>query len=215
MASPGGTPGLRAAVAGILLLCAGLASCREALAPEEVAAGFWAALKAGQIEQARPYVMRKDAGALGDFDVLPIDDYALGKIVIDGDRSTVATSIMFGEQRPVSIPLETLLRMEDGAWKIDYPATVGVISADGDLARMLSQIREFSAALKEGIDQSTLALERRLPLLQQELERLEREVQAQVPELRKRLKNFERRLRDALQPPPSPSPPAERRTILI
>jgi len=75
------------------------------------------------------------------------------------------------------------------------------------LNALLTEIRALHEALARGIDESAGALAERLPGLWYRLETLERRIHRQLPVLREELRKLERALRDALPterraPPP-------------
>ncbi len=71
------------------------------------------------------------------------------------------------------------------------------------LGALLEHIREFNAAVEQGLDGSTAELLRRLPRLWRELQTLEGRLQRSLPALREQLEALERELRQ--WPPPHPS----------
>lgn len=186
-----------------------VAACARDLQPQEVADRFWRAVVAGQPAKTRRYVTaeaRERAGSSED--LLPVAGYALGRIVIDGERAAVATHVTLAGDQPVTLDMDTVLVREDGRWRVDYEATVAEISSRSELARLMQQIGKLGETLEDGVRQSVEDMKQVLPAIQGELERFESDIRQRVPSLREKLEAFSRELERALRQPPPAAPPA-------
>lgn len=202
-----------AAAAAAALLALAVLGCAPRLDPLEVSERFWSAVAAGDAAAARAHVAPRTAPEAGlGGELLPISDARLGRAVIEGDRARVETTVTLDADRPLDVPLETVLLRERERWRVDYAATVeGLRESDG-LARVLRGFRdafdELGATLGREVERSVSEIERALPELKRELERAEREIRARVPELERRLEELRRALEEALEPALEP-PPAD------
>ncbi len=77
---------------------------------------------------------------------------------------------------------------------------------DATLGTLLEHIREFNAAIRQGLDGSTTELLLHLPRLWRELQTLEGHLQRSLPALREQLEALERELRQ-WPPPRAPAAP--------
>lgn len=194
----------------MLVLAALLSGCSRPLPPQDVADRFWRAVAAQSTAKIRRYVRTTDREALdGDAEVLPVAEYALGRIVIDGDAATVETQVTLDGDKPLSVSIDTVLVREQQHWRVDYAATVNRISMQSELARVIGQIESFGETLKEGIDKSVDELQKAVPEIEKQLSRIEQGIRQRMPELRERLEEFSRRLEERLEAPPEAPPPEE------
>jgi hypothetical protein len=184
----------------IAIIAMSLSACSRDLTPIEVAERFWSAVQSSDAAKVKRYVSHDDAEALESLDdVLPIEQVKLGRTVIDSDRAVVATTATLSGDNPVDMPINTYLLLEDGRWKIDYDQTISSVRVNGQIAEIISKVRDFGKALQDGIDKSVAELERSLPKIESELKRLESELKQKVPELRQKLEGFARDLEDAIK----------------
>jgi len=192
----------------VLLLAAALAlgACKE-MSPLEVARGFWdAAAKDDQAAMRRYVAPGTWPPEQQHAHLLAVGGARFGRIVIDGDRASIDTTVSVRGDRPLDVPLETRLVRDDGAWRVDYHATVAPLAADGALARFLQELRRSGERLARALDESADGLRRSLPGLDRDLRGIEEELRHRIPELRERIEEFSRRLEDALRPPPARKP---------
>ncbi len=202
----------KAAYSAALVLCGALTGlmqigCTQQLTPHDVAERFWRAAISEHSAKIKRYVLAKDRASLdSESKLLPIADFSLGRIVIDGDASTIDTSVTLDSDQPVTINIDTRLRFEEDQWRVDYAATANEISRHGQLAGVIDQIATIGDALKEGIDKSVDELNRAMPTIERELRRLESEFKQKLPELRQELRNFSKQIDEALKQPKTPAP---------
>ena len=196
-------------IAVLVLIAASLAACAAKPGPADVAAAFWNAIEAGNTRAVKRHVTAADAALLENLDdVLPISNAELSRIVIDGEKASVDTTVTVDGDKPLDFPLKTHLVLEGDDWKVDYRRTIDAVASAGKLAAMLSKVHEFGDALQEGIERSVDELEQALPKIEQELSRFEQQMKQRMPELRERLEEFTRELEEAIKRPP-PADPSE------
>lgn len=205
---------------GLLLSLLGLLAggCAQELPPQEVADRFWRAVVTGHPGKIRRYVLRQQRDTLAnDAEILPVSTFTLGRIVIDGERATIDTRIILESDSPVPLTIPTQLVQEQQQWRVDYDATVNAISSQSELARVIGKIGALGDSLQQGIEQSVDEMKQALPVIEQELARLEGRIKQAMPELREKLETFAKRLEESLEeslqapppPPPQAPPPAE------
>lgn len=202
---------LRLAVTLLLgLALAFTAGCTAPLTPQDVADRFWRAVITGHPAKIRRYVLTHQRAQLeGDAEILAVGDYELGRVVIDGPRADIETTVTLAGDTPVPVTVSTRLAQEDGTWRVDYEATVAGISAQSELARVIGQIGELGNTLRDGLEQSVEEMSKALPAIERELSQLEARIRQRMPELRAKIEQFARQLERSLeQPPAAPAPEA-------
>ncbi|MEX2481821.1 MAG: hypothetical protein WD928_13265 [Gammaproteobacteria bacterium] len=193
-----------------LMLGIFLAACAAPLTPEQVTDRFWRAVVAQQPMKIARYVTARDRARLDrDSEILPVENYELGRIVIDGSTANVTTRVTLAGDTPVTIAVDTRLVQEESAWLVDYQTTVENLSAQGELARVIAQIGAIGETVQRGIDQSAEDMKKALPAIERELARIEEAIRQRVPELRSRLEAFAKQLEEALKRPPTDDAPPE------
>lgn len=196
-------------------LAALLGACTPPLTPTQVADRFWRAVVAEHPAKLERYVLARDRALLnGEPALLPVANFTLGRVLIDGEQASVATTITLAGDTPVTLELDTALVREQETWRVDYRRTAEALSARSDLARVIGQIGALGETLRQGVEQSVDDMRKALPVIERELSRIEDELRQQVPALRERFESFARELEEALKTPPperepAPQPPAE------
>jgi hypothetical protein len=199
----------------LLCLAAVLAACTPPLTPTQVTDRFWRAVVSEHPAKLERYVLPRDHALLNeDTTLLPVASYALGRVLIDGDQATVATTITLAGDTPVTLELDTALVREQETWLVDYRRTADALSAQSDLAQVIGQIGALGQTLRQGVEQSVDEMRKALPMIERELSRIEDKLRQEVPALRERFERFARELEEALETPPPqrepvPEPPAE------
>lgn len=182
--------------------------CSEVNSPLEVSEIFWDAVERGDVNTIRKVTLPESLPESEITEnILPISDVEFGRIIIDGDQATVETRLTVQSDRPLQLPIETLLLREDGEWRVDYKSTVASVQRDSPVAAMLQGLQEFNERITRAMDESVNELERSLPELERQLRSLEREMQRQLPEWQQRLEEFANRMEEALRGSPPPPPP--------
>jgi hypothetical protein len=184
-----------------------LTSCEERLTPPEVTDAFWQAVVNQDIVALRNQVS-VDAAAMEDLGqgLLAIESWTTGRIIIDGDRSEVDTSVVVAGKEPLKLSIKTYLVDEQDTWKVDYTKTVEQIRDQGEVGRVLNRLDDISSQMLEGLDRSLGDLQDALPVIEKELSKMEEKLREKVPEIKQRLDEFVRKLEEALKGKETPPP---------
>ena len=191
-------------IKSVFLICSAffIPGCAANLTPMEVSDKFWTAVKngddytvsgcvtSGSIESLK----KQDLGR----DILPINNISFGKTVIDGEQAWVDTDVEVAGNDPFTLPLKTVLLMENRQWKVDYDKTVASVSKTGSVARVVGELNNLGEQFNDKLNRSLDEIERTLPQVQQEIEEIEQNMRQRLPELRQHLEDFMRQLEDAL-----------------
>lgn len=187
-----------------------LTGCATNLTPMEVSDQFWTAVKNGDDQSIKKYILKRPGNnaELSD-DILPINNYSLGRTVIDKEQAWIDTTVEIAADDPVSIPIKTVLQKQENQWKVDYAATIAPLSNSSDIARLLGNLNDLGMQFTDKLNQSLGELQRNLPDIQKQLEKIEENMKQKLPELQQRMDELMRQLEEALgnkkqrQAPPS------------
>ena len=199
-------------------VCLFITSCNESLYPIDVAEGFWRAVKDKDTKAIQKYStnnsLKEDEPGEN---ILPLDEITLGKTVIDGVTAWVDTMVTISGDKPFTIPLRTELIRENKRWKVDYDATIKLVSQGSAVSNVINSIRNMSKDLAEELNQSMEEMQKAIPEVTEELnqsmediqktipevveevEKIEESLLEHVPELKKQIEEFIRDLKDALE----------------
>jgi hypothetical protein len=192
-----------AAVAGGLLL----AGCVDRPMPADVSERFWRAVQQNDVAAVRRLVTAESLrSTIGGADLLDIGEVTLGRTVIDGDSAWVDARVTVDADRPFSVPVTTVLRMERKQWRVDYRATMSELARGGQVAKVFDDIRRLGEQFSGQADGTLDELERVVPELQRELRNLEEKLRARLPELQRRLEEFAREMEKAVRELPGEIP---------
>lgn len=200
-----------------LISLAMLSGCARPLPPQDVADRFWRAIITQHPAKIRRYVREEDQATLKDDpEILPVSEFELGRVVIDGESATIETRITLDADKPVALKIDTELVREGERWRVDYTATIDDISTQSQLAQVIGQIENIGGAIADGIDKSVDEMKKMLPEIERQLSRIEAEIKQRMPELRERLEEFSKSIEESLKlPPEEQGPPAPPETIEI
>ena len=200
-----------------LISLAMLSGCARPLPPQDVADRFWRAVITQHPAKIRRYVREEDQATLKDDpEILPVSEFELGRVVIDGESATIETRITLDADKPVALKIDTELVREGERWRVDYTATIDDISTQSQLAQVIGQIENIGGAIADGIDKSVDEMKKMLPEIERQLSRIEAEIKQRMPELRERLEEFSKSIEESLKlPPEEQGPPAPPETIEI
>ena len=199
-------------------ICLFITSCNEGLYPIDVAEGFWRAVKDKDTKAIQKYStnnsLKEDEPGEN---ILPLDEITLGKTVIDGETAWVDTMVTISGDKPFTIPLRTELIRENKRWKVDYDATIKLVSQGSAVSNVINSIRNMSKDLAEELNQSMEEMQKAIPEVTEELnqsmeeiqktipevveevEKIEESLLEHVPELKKQIEEFIRDLKDAIE----------------
>ena len=176
-----------------------LSGCAANLTPMQVSEKFWIAIQNQDSATARKYIAE---GTIHTDDVtesiLPVNNVALGRTVIEENNAWIDTSVEIAGDRPFSMSLETVLLKNNNSWLVDYDATVASISRGSGVARVIGSLSELGDEFYDKLDRSLDEIERSLPEIQKEIETIEENIKQKLPELQRRLDEFMRQLEEAL-----------------
>ena len=148
-----------------------LSGCiNQAKNPREVAERYWQALKNGDTETARSLVSNGSVEAFDAYAALPADrKTAIGEINLGTEQATILTIVYpQGEDPEEFESFDTVMVMEDGAWKIDAARTIVPRPAPSE--RELEELAdELSDSMQENIDSVEEAMKQGLELLDEAL----------------------------------------------
>jgi hypothetical protein len=109
-----------------------------------VAKDFWKAMKDRDIEKAKTYATSASADALSinekenDQDV----EISFGEIEIKDGKSTIETNMLaVDDDSQMTIPMQTVLVKEDGAWRVDVNLTMMSLFG-GAMGAMMESMKE-------------------------------------------------------------------------
>ena len=175
-------------------------ACDESLYPIDVAEKFWRAVKDKDVRVIQKYSTEDSLTAeeLSE-NILPLDEIVLGKTVIDGDSSWVDTTVTITGDKPLTLPLRTVLIRENKQWKVDYDETIKLVSKGSSISRIISSIRNMREDLTEELSQSMEEIQKAIPEVKEEIEKIEESLLEYVPELKKQIEEFVNDLREAIK----------------
>lgn len=181
-------------------MCLFITSCNEGLYPIDVAEGFWRAVKDEDTKTIQKYstnisLKEKELSE----NILPLDEITLGKTVIDGDSAWVDTTVTISGDKPFTIPLRTELIRENKRWKVDYDATIKLVTQGSAVSNIINSIRNMTKELAEELNQSMEEIQRTIPEMTEEVEKIEESLLEHLPELKKQIEEFVRDLKDAIE----------------
>ncbi len=124
-----------------------LAACAEKT-PQEVSEAFWAALISNDADGAVKY---STLGESREYDGFGRNwtgfRVSSGRIVIEGDEATVATTLTkttsAGDE---TVAFETILIRQEGTWKVDYARTGREVTS-GPLGKLFGQLERMGKSL--------------------------------------------------------------------
>ena len=163
-----------------LFLCLMLAGCITSQTPEQVTLAFWTALSEGDVEKAKRYVTKDSRDLVVSSpsqQQLKNASFETGRIVIDGNHATVETLVHSTTDSNSPRETDTFLTVlvkEDDQWKIDYRQTLDNLS--GNL------LGGFFKSLQKLSEKLNKQLEQQLPKIEKELESLGNELEKQIDE---------------------------------
>jgi hypothetical protein len=175
-------------------------ACEESLYPIDVSEKFWRAVKDKDVKTIQKY-STGDSLTKEDLDenILPLDEIILGRTVIDGDNSWVDTTVTISGDKPLTLPLRTVLIRENKQWKVDYDETIKLVSKGSSVSRIISSIRNMREDLTKELNQSMENIQNAIPEVKEEIEKIEESLLEHVPELKKQIEDFVKDLKEAIK----------------
>jgi gas vesicle protein len=175
-------------------------ACEESLYPIDVSEKFWRAVKDKDVKTIQKY-STGDSLTKEDLDenILPLDEIILGRTVIDGDNSWVDTTVTISGDKPLTLPLRTVLIRENNQWEVDYDETIKLVSKGSSVSRIISSIRNMREDLTKELNQSMENIQNAIPEVKEEIEKIEESLLEHVPELKKQIEDFVKDLKEAIK----------------
>ncbi|MCZ6804331.1 MAG: hypothetical protein O7D86_10470 [Proteobacteria bacterium] len=175
-------------------------ACEESLYPIDVSEKFWRAVKDKDVKTIQKYstgdnLTKEDL----DENILPLDEIILGRTVIDGDNSWVDTTVTISGDKPLTLPLRTVLIRENNQWEVDYDETIKLVSKGSSVSRIISSIRNMREDLTKELNQSMENIQNAIPEVKEEIEKIEESLLEHVPELKKQIEDFVKDLKEAIK----------------
>ena len=181
-------------------VCLFSTACDESLYPVDVAEKFWRAIKDKDVRGIQKYSTEDSlVGEELSENILPLDEIVLGKTVIDGDSAWVDTTVIITGDKPLTLPLRTVLTRENKQWKVDYDETIKLVSKGSSVSRIISSIRNMREDLTAELNRSMEEIQKAIPEVKEEIEKIEESLLEYVPELKKQIEEFVNDLREAIK----------------
>jgi len=186
----------------LLLIAVG---CSTVQTPDDVARQFWEAVARQDEEGARCYVteagQKKIDLSRGRWRDAVV---SFGEIRIEGDDASIETRIVLpGQKEAPPVELQTVLRRENGQWKVDYGKTVESLAARNPFTDLVKELKRFSEQMSGNVDRALSDLEKNLPQIDRELKGLGGSVgkalQKTIPELQNGLEAFMQALEETAE----------------
>ncbi len=155
-------------------------ACESAKTPAQVTATFWRAISEKNLSLAKHYC-NTSSQTLLDTPTVLFDQttFAYGKIVIEGKHATVETRVSPLINKRSSFT--TVLIQEENHWKVDYQHSVENLSGNS-----VNAFFQELHALGNNINQQ---LEQQLPILEKEINAIEKTLKQHIEEFTNELKN--------------------------
>ena len=198
-------------LSGIIALCALvllLSACKGDLNPDQVADIFWTAAVNNNTPLMKRMCSSNSVGDTADFTRLhTVTAFTLGRIVIDGNRAEVETSLNIKEaSRPVSVT--TYLMKENGKWRVDYGKTASFLTLNEQMTELIGGIEDLAEEFADEIEGSVEEFkEKALPAIKSQVEQLEKELQKKLPEIRQQIDEFLEELEQSIEESMPDTPP--------
>lgn len=167
-------------VFGCFCLLIMLSGCQTVQTPDQVAAAFWEAMAAGDIETARDYATQESRYLVTRQQNLADASWKTGKVLIDGGSARVATVLTL--QKPENnriLTFDTVLSKEHDLWKVDYQQTLNNL-LNQPFGSLFKSLREIGEAINQ-------ELEQQIPLFEKQLKSFSEELIRQLDQFRRDL----------------------------
>lgn len=148
--------------------------CRVDKPPQEVAQCFWDAMKVQDIENGRKYATISTRTLIDpSHEQFKGAVVTFGKIIIDGDLTTIDTTVRLPEHgTETSLPLQTILKKEDGEWRVDYAETKETIQEDDSFSEIAKNLQELGGKLSERMDEALGEIKEKFPEYKEKMEKM-------------------------------------------
>lgn len=151
-----------------------MSGCRMDKTPQEVAQCFWNAMKVQDIENVRKHTTTSTRTLLdSSHEQFKDADVTFGKIVIDGDITTIDTTLRLPKHgTETSVQFQTVLKKENGEWKVDYAQTKETIKEDQSFSDISKSLEELSDKLTEHMNETLGEIKQKMPEYEEKMRKL-------------------------------------------
>lgn len=187
-----------------------ISDCCAEKPPQEVAQKFWEAVIVQDIKNARKYTTKETRG-LVDTSAVQFRNAVItfDKITIDGNTTSIGTALQVrkNDAETTVIPLQTVLKREDGEWKVDYQETRESITGPDTVSDVIKDLQELGKKLSDHVDETLEEVKQKIPEYEEKLRKLgvaaskkmEEAVQQQLSEIKKGIEELGNILNEVLQ----------------
>lgn len=150
-----------------------VSGCYRDKSPQEVAQHFWDTMKIQDMENARKYATTSTRTLIDTSNEQFKDAFVtFGKIVIDGDLTTIETTARVQKHgTETTIPLQTILKKEDGEWRVDYAQTKETIQEDDTFFDIAEKLETLGGKLSERMDEALGEIKQKMPEYEEKMKK--------------------------------------------
>lgn len=174
-----------------------ISGCYAEKPPQEVTQKFWRAIVVQDIENARKYTTKATRGLV---DVPSTAQFrsatiTFDKITIYNNTTAIETNLQVykNDTETTVIPLQTILKQEDGEWKVDYQETRESIVHPDTVSDIAKDLQKLGKKLSDHMDEALEEVRQKIPEYEEKLRKLgvaasrkmEEAVQRQLSEIKK------------------------------
>lgn len=159
---------------GAILLISLVSGCYVDKSPQEIAQYFWDAMRVQDVEKARS-CSTVETRNLVNTSIEQFRDASVTfrKILIDGETTTIETTLHTCKSgTETTLPLYTILKKEEGLWRVDYLQTKNTIKEDSSLADIARGLEELSKKFSDRVDATVGEIKQKIPELQEKMKKL-------------------------------------------
>lgn len=151
-----------------------ISGCYSDNPPQETAQYFWDAMKVQDVENGRKYATTSTRTLIDTSDEQFKDAVVtFGKIIIDGDITTIDTSVRLQKHgTETTIPLQTILKKEDGEWRVDYAQTKETIKEDDTFSDIAKKLEALGGKLSERMDEAFGEIKQKMPEYEEKMKQV-------------------------------------------
>lgn len=168
-----------------------LTACQHQASPEAIATTFWRAavnnnsLIMKRVTSKNTYTQQDDFSQLHK-----ATNFKLGKIVIEGDRANIETTLYFDD--PDSpFALTTYLLKEEDKWLVDYQRSLAFLNVNRDMSEIMDDIEELARQFADQVEGSVEQFRQKaLPEIRSKIDEAERKLRKKLPELKQQVDQF-------------------------
>ncbi len=168
--------------------------------PFEVTQSFWHAVENKNIRQIKKLISVKSLqDNMPGEHIVAVSKITLGKIIIDGNRARVETTLVIESDEPTTVHMDTLLVKEDDQWKVDYQDTMEALQEEGQLSQVIRELKNFGEKLSTEFDKSMQELDHAMPEIEKGINDLGDKIKKEVPKIKKQIEEMAEELQRALE----------------